>query len=218
MTQFHIWSSTSCASQLLRYQEARLSAASFSLLQLDIVHKHCCKPPTNAYTYKPLEYGGFTEYLTILQQFTAYDNSVIMLQNSHLQYNIRISEGGNIPLKVSIAFQNMSCFHFILQNRAESVARCVSLFSMHTATHTCAIIQMSNSHKLAKCRSCRKQKRGPELKCLQRRKDTPTPVTDGKYTFSAQPPCHPLSPQTRPTLHYSSLNNLVLICSILVCM
>lgn len=61
-------------------------------------------------------------------------------------------------------------------------------------------------------------RRGPDLKCLQRRKDTPTPVTSGKYTFSAEPLGHPLSPQTLPTLHYSSLDNLVLICSILALM
>lgn len=61
--------------------------------------------------------------------------------------------------KCSLRHKLFSVSQNILDDRDKTVAWSVSLFSMRTATHTCAIIQMSTSHKLAKCKTARKQNR-----------------------------------------------------------
>lgn len=77
---------------------------------------------------------------------------------------------------------------------------------MHTATHTCAIIQMSAIN--LRCKTARNQKRS-KLKMSAVKKG----YTNTHSTFLAQSSCHPL-----PTLHHVSKDNLALICSILVLM
>lgn len=73
-----------------------------------------------------------------------------------------------------------SASQIIFDGRGETIWS-VSLFNMHTAMHTSAIIQMS-AIKLA-------MQNGHKLEEVQT-----SDVCCGKYTFSAQPPCYPLSP------------------------